>query len=233
MTRNKDALDDFYAALRKGLPVEDFLRRRGQIFQFVKSHGLAEDYVLGRGRLDKLRDEVIPIARFVREHASPDDEIRFALDNSYPDCVLRNRHGRQRTIEVTVTRAKERLALMEQLIKGGEVHGVINLQDHAELSDFRRHAERAGDPDKAEAYSTEQLFSLIVYAVERSTKRKAHHQADTLLIEVVQDMYALTDNRCPGLQNLLLKSEQVKQLSFSDVYVVGYGDQGDICLKIK
>ena len=233
MTRNKDALDDFYAALKKGITIEDFLRRREEIFQFVKTHGLTNDYKLGRGRVSELRDEVIPIARFVRDHALPDDEIRLALDNSYPDCVLRNRHGRQREIEVTVARAKERVALMEQLIKGGEVHGVIDLPEQAELSDFRRHAELAGDPDMADAYSTEQLFSLFVDAVEKSAKRKANHKADTLLIEVVPDLYCLPDNRCPDLQNLLLQSEAVRRLSFSDVYVVGYGDQGDICLKIK
>jgi hypothetical protein len=233
VTRKKDKLDEFYAALKGGLTIEDFLRWREQIFRFVKSSGLTDDYVLGRGRVDKLRDEVIPVARFVKEHARPDDKIRFALDDSFPDCVVSNQHGRQREIEVTVARAKERVALMEQAIKGEEIHGIINLQDCKELSDFRRHAEQAGDRDKVEAYSTEQLFGLIIDAVEQRAKRKAFLQADTLLIEVVPDMYGLADNRCPDLQNLLLLSEEVKQLSFSDVYIVGYGHQGDICLKIK
>lgn len=234
MTRNRDALDDFYAALREGLTVESFLRRCEQIFQFIKSYGLTDDYVLGRGRVDKLRDEVILVARLVREHAHPDDRIQFALDNSYPDCVLRG-HGRsERQIEVTVARAQERLTLMERSIRtGNEIHGIIKLPDGEPLFNFRSHAEKASDPDKAEAYSTEQLFSLIIDAVEKRAKRKAYHQADTLLVEVVPDMYYLADNRCRDLQKPLLQSKEVKRPSFADVYVVGYGHQGDICLKIK
>ncbi|WP_151611564.1 hypothetical protein [Sinorhizobium alkalisoli] len=233
MKPDSDALDDFYAALKEGLAVDDFLRRRKQIFQFVKSIGLIDDYVLGRRRMAKLRDEVTPAARFVRGHARPDDEIQFALDGTYPDCVVRNRHGCKREIEVTVARAQERLALMERAIKGGEVRGIINVQDHEELVVFRRPAEHAGDPDKVGAYSTEQLFSLIVDAVETRAKRKARHKGDTLLIEILPDMYALTDDRVRDLEALLLQSEEVKRLSFSDVYVLGYGHQGDICMKIK
>ncbi|QFI67330.1 hypothetical protein EKH55_2456 [Sinorhizobium alkalisoli] len=122
---------------------------------------------------------------------------------------------------------------MERAIKGGEVRGIINVQDHEELVVFRRPAEHAGDPDKVGAYSTEQLFSLIVDAVETRAKRKARHKGDTLLIEILPDMYALTDDRVRDLEALLLQSEEVKRLSFSDVYVLGYGHQGDICMKIK
>ena len=80
MTGEKDELDDFFTALKSGTTVASFLERFERIIQLVHKEGLTKDYRLARRRVKKLRDEVSPVARFVREHAASEDRIWFALD---------------------------------------------------------------------------------------------------------------------------------------------------------
>jgi len=227
----------YYVLLRNGTTVGDFLEGFKRIISHVKKAGLIDQYRLAKKEsgidLKRLRDEVSPVARFVGAHAQPDDRICFALGDSYPDCIVCDRDGRKREIEVTVIRAKERLALMDTLNRTGEVRGIGNLPDDAALRAFTNYAERTSDPDAAEAYSTDQIGCLIIGAVGKCARRKARHQADILLIEVLPDMHTLAADRWRSLQKPLSRNAEVKRLSFSEVYVVGRGDDGDICLRIK
>jgi hypothetical protein len=75
----KDELDDFHAILTGGTTGEVFLNQYDKIFGFVHSHGSTRDYRLGRGRMKRLRDEVTPVARFVRTCAEPEDRIWFTM----------------------------------------------------------------------------------------------------------------------------------------------------------
>ena len=77
MAGEKDELDDFYAALRSGTTVASFLDRYERIIQFIHKETMTKDYRLARGRVKKLRDEVSPVARFVREHAALEDRIMY------------------------------------------------------------------------------------------------------------------------------------------------------------
>ena len=80
MAGEKSELDDFYAALKSGTTVANFLERYDGIIRFIHKEGLTKDYRLARRRVKKLRDVVSPVARFVREHAASEDRIWFALD---------------------------------------------------------------------------------------------------------------------------------------------------------
>ena len=72
-------LDDFYAAIKKGTTVVSFLEMYKRISKYIHAVDLTKDRRLGHGDVKKLEDEVMPVARFVRKHADPEDQI-FIVD---------------------------------------------------------------------------------------------------------------------------------------------------------
>lgn len=190
---NRDKLDDFYAALKTGLPVGAFLEQLKEIYPFIHSHGMTCSYQRGSGKkMKKLRDEITPVARFLIHNAASYDRVQFNLDNNFPDCVLYRKDGGKDEVEVTL--GDERA----QKLMG-------------------------------RASSTNEIVSHVESGLERRARRKKHHQADILLIEVF--LRLLPDSRWNQYRPLL--SEKVKALKFREVYLTGPGDEGDICPKIK
>lgn len=224
MTDDKDELHDFYAALKNGLTVEAYLSRYEKFFEFVHAHNLTEDYRLARGRLKQLRDEVAPVARFAKTHAEPKDQIRFALDNTYPDCVICHQGGRKRDVEVTIAQALKRLFLMRELNERGTGRGFIDMTEDAPSQQLKDAMER-----EPEAYSTDQVINCIQHDIELRAKRKKWHRGDTLLVEV--DLEVLPARRWEEF--LAGFAEKVRGLNFHEVYLTGRGDNGDSALRIK
>jgi hypothetical protein len=129
--------------------------------QRLRSHGLVEDYRLGRGRMKRLRDEVTPVALFLSEHAGSSDKIQFPLNNHVPDCNVWHRTPNlHRTIEVTVAQARERLNLMTELNETGWGRGFIGVTDDKSKSAFD---ERMAEP--REAYSTDRVREIMTGAL--------------------------------------------------------------------
>ncbi len=231
MAANKDELDDFYDVLRSGITVESFLEKHAEIFGFVHARGLTNNYRLAKGRVKKLRDEIAPVARFVRAHTKPEDRIRFALDDTHPDCTLCHQDGRRRKVEVTVAQAKERFRLMTELNEKGTARGFLGITDDSAWQDFE---DRMGCERKA--YSTEEVLCCIQSAIELCAQNKLRYGGDTLLIEA--PMVTLPVDRWSQLPERFADNEQLKALLFSEVYVTGSSSDGsgcakDICLKIK
>ncbi len=223
MAGEKDELDSFYIALKSGTTVASFLKRYERIIQFIHEEGRTKDYRLARGPVKKLRDEVSPVARFVRKHAAPDDRIRFALDDPAPDCCVRHGGGRLREIEVTVAQARERFNVMTELNQTGTGRGYLGLSDDAPTEHFVR---RMAQPRVA--YSGEEVGHSMICAVAICARRKSNSQGDTLLIEA--PLETLPANRWDDFRPLL--AEKVKELVFREVYVTGRSER-DICLRIK
>ncbi len=224
MPGKKSELDDFYAALKSGTTVANFLERYDGIFQFIHKKGLTKDYRLAKGRMKKLRDEVCPVARFVRMHATPEDRIRFALDDTAPDCFVKHGDDRLREIEVTVAQARERLNVMTELNQTGTGRGYLGLSDDAPTKDFVR---RMDQPRIA--HSTEEIGRSIVCAVAICARKKSKSPGDTLLIEA--PLETLPADRWGNFRAPL--AETVKDLAFPEVYVTGRSGDRDICLRIK
>lgn len=231
MAANKDELDDFYDVLKSGITVKSFLEKHAEIFGFVHARGLTNDYRLGKGRMKKLRDEIAPVARFVRAHTKPEDRIRFALDSTHPDCTLCHQDGRRREVEVTVAQAQERFRLMTELNEKGTARGFLGITDDSARQDFE---DRMGCERKA--YSSEEVLRCIQSSVELCAQNKLRYGGDTLLIEA--PLETLPVDRWSQLPERFADNEQLKALSFSEVYVTGSSGDGsgwakDICLKIK
>lgn len=219
-----DELDDFFTALKSGTTVASFLERYERIIPFIHKKGLTKDYRLARRRMKKLRDEVSPIARFVREHAAPEDRIWFALDDTAPDCCVKHGGDHVREIEVTVAQAKERFNVMAELNQTGTGRGFLGLSDDAPKEDFDR---RMDQPRVA--YSTEEIGQSIICAVTICARKKSKFRGDTLLIEAPLEM--LPTDRWGDFREHL--AQKVKELAFSEVYVTCRSHGRDICLRIK
>ena len=174
--------------------------------------------------MKKLRDEVSPVARFVREHAAPEDRIWFALDDTAPDCCVRHEADRLREIEVTVAQARERLNVMTELNQTGTGRGFLGLSDDAPTEDFVRKMDQP-----RVAYSTEEIGRSIICAVAICARNKSKFQGDTLLIEA--PLETLPADRWGNFRAPL--AEKVKDLAFSEVYVTGRSGDCGICLRIK
>ncbi len=224
MAGEEDELDDFYTALKGGTTVASFLERYERIIQFIHKEGLTKDYRLARGRVKKLRDEVSPVARFVREHAAPEDRIWFVLDDTAPDCCVKHGGDRLREIEVTVAQARERLNVMTELNQTGTGRGYLGLLDDAPTENFER---RMDQPRVA--HSTEEIGRSIICAVEICARKKSKSPGDTLLIEA--PLETLPADRWGYFRAPL--AEKVKDLAFAEVYVTGRSGDCDICLRIK
>lgn len=224
MAGEADELHKFYAVIKSGTTVADFLDSYERVIYFIHKKGLTESYRLAQGRVKKLRDEVSPVARFARKHAAPKDWIWFALSNSAPDCCVRHEGHGLREIEVTVAQAKERLNVMTELNQTATGRGYLGLSDDAPTEEF---VARMTQPRVA--YSGEEIGRSMIQAVDKCARSKSRFQGDTLLIEA--PLETLPASRWGDFQKPL--SEKVKDLAFSEVYITGRSSESDICLRIK
>jgi len=220
-----DVFDSFYEQIKSGLEVSEFLGLHAALFPEIKAHGLVEDYRLGRGRMKRLRDEITPVALFLRGHADSSDRVQFPLNNSVPDSNVWHRTPNlHRTIEVTVAQARERLNLMTELNSSGWGRGFIGVTDNKPKSAFD---EKMADP--REAYSTDQVRETMIDALALCARNKAHSQGHTLIVSTA--MEHLPRERWAEMQQVL--AAPVAQLPFQEVYLVGRPDEKELCLRLK
>lgn len=218
-----DCLDDFYNCLRGGTNVGDFLQRRAIVFQFLRSNSLMRDYHLAKGRLKRFRDEVTPIAVFVRRHAGRTERIQFPLDSGAYDCHWRRAPAVHWTIQVTIAHARARMNVMTELYSKGVGRGFLGLNDDRPTAEFHD-----AMSNEREMYSTEAAYAAMIRAVELSVNNKTYSQADVLLIDAPLDTLG---NRSMEIRPVLARLTE--RLAFSKVYVVDEGCDAERCIRLK
>ena len=222
-----DELERFYAALKCGTTVEDFIARHERILPFIHSTGRTSDHRKGKGNLKRLSDEITPAARFVKKYAPREDRIQFPLDNSDWDCNVCHKATDNRKIQITIIQARERINLMQELNESGSGRGFLGLTDDRETKEFRDAMSR-----ERSMYSTEEAQRAILHAVAlclEKKNKKGNKGADTLLIEAPLD--TLPEERWLEIRHKLI--EMATPSAFNEVYLVGRGDNSDICMKLK
>jgi hypothetical protein len=219
------SIDDFIDLIKAGTNVGELLRRHARLFADIRAAGLVKDYRLGRGRMKRLRDEVAPVELFLRGHADAADRVQFPLNSSVPDCNVWHRTPIfHRTIEVTVAQARERLNRMTELNDTGWGRGFIGITDDRPKKEFVEKMVSA-----REAYSTDQVRDTMVAALSLCASNKAHSRGDTLIISA--DMGMLPRERWMEMQAVL--GPPISGLGFREVFLVGYPDEAELCLKLK
>jgi hypothetical protein len=216
-------LDDFYAALRGGLPVSALIAGYERMVDLTHAAEMTAEFRLGSGQLKKLKDEVLPVVRFVRLHATADDLVRFAIGSSYPDCEWVPVGKRKREIEVTVGQAKERLHTMRELNECGKSRGFVGLSDSEPQTAFE---EVMRQP--REGYSIERVVRCVSEALASCVENKSRHQGDILLIEIT-NLQTLPDEQ--WLRHLTSFQEAVHDAPFAEVYMTGRSHD-NICLRL-
>ena len=224
MPSKTDNLDNFYVDLRHGLSVASFLERYQSAIRFIHATGLTNDFRLGKGKTKRLRDEVSPVARFVKQNAAPEDRIAFTLDNTFPDCCIIHEGGHLREIEVTIAQGRETFFVMTELNEAGTGRGYLGLSDDAPTKEFRSEMAKP-----RQGYFEEDVVQSIISAVALCARKKGTTGGDTLLIEAPLETLAPTQWNSHKLRF----SEQVRDLSFTEIYLTGHSDNNDICLRIK
>ena len=152
------------------------------------------------------------------------NRIRFALDDTAPDCFVEHENGHVREIEVTVAQAKERHHVMTELNDTGKARGYIGLSDDAQHASFNEVMNR--DPTSP---TQEEIGGSIVRAAKICARRKGTFRGDTLLIEA--PLETMPADCWESFRDELGK--QVKGMEFSEVYVTGRSGDCNICLRIK
>lgn len=220
---DSDFIDQFFADLNKGLSVRDFLSKLDAVTNSIRIAGFTKQHRLGSGKFKKLADEIRPVARYCRLHLMEQDRVSFALDSSYPDCVV-SKNGCSFDVEVTLADALKRHHLMRELNEAGRGRGYVAVDELA-----GRQAFKSAMSECARSYSTAEVVDIVFRDLLKCAERKSRHTGDVLLIEL--DLQALPLSRYE--EHLSHFASAVKALQFDTVYMTGRTDQGDSCLQLK
>lgn len=220
-------LNRFYDFARSRNSVREFLNAYDEIFPVIHTNGLTFDYRLARGPAKRLRDEISPVACFLKNHATGADEVLFPLNNDVIDCEVWHATGQNRKIQITIAQARERRLLMEELNQCGSAPGFLGVTDDQIGQAFRVKAE------ERRAYSTNEVEQVIGHALKLClAKKKYHSGADTLLIDAPLNLLPNDrwDRLTPSFSALVTKPEL--RSNFAEIYVAGSPSSG-VCLKLK
>ncbi|RZV51654.1 MAG: hypothetical protein EX270_10205 [Pseudomonadales bacterium] len=222
-------LDDFYKEISVpgGIEIDTFQSRLSLVFADKRSESDIEYYRLGKKPWKKLRDEVVPVSRFLKLNEILEGRIQFPLDNKIPDCWFKKINEIELGIEVTIERGREKFHLATELNETGSGRGFIGIQDDASQNAFN---ERLSSPRTA--FSTDQALEATKNGILRCLSRKndeKYRGVFCLLIEA--HLNTLSSERWgrirPDLRNA------AKYLPFEEVHIIGDVDDRLFGFQIK
>jgi hypothetical protein len=231
VTNSAHALEKLLGCVRQKLGISDFTDKLSEFWR----HEKAERSFLSKIRLSedvckKLMDEVMPVARFLSLHKINTGCIQFPLDNTVPDCFLwQSSDADPQKIEVTVAQGTVRFYNMKNLIKNGESHGFLALQDHARKPEFDEAAAR-----DAQCYSTDEVLKNIREGIiiSLTKKKKSKYAGMTLLVSARLRIQILPHERWEELINSDLL-EAAANMPFREIQVIGDDTNKPIGFRIK
>ncbi|MBU6953420.1 hypothetical protein [Hahella sp. HN01] len=231
MAFDSNKLKSLYDELssQSGMRVIEFQISLESLFGQIRSIQDIYDYRLGRKPWKKLRDEVMPVSRFLKFTNIKADYVQFPLNNKVPDCWLLFKDGSKRGIEVTLERGKERFYLADELNEVGEAPGFMGVQDDAPEVEFeqkRRAAER-------NMYSTDQALDAFKKGISRCFKKKGDEKKYKNIFYLIldADLEVLPRNKWDVIKADL--SMMAVNLPFKEVYVINNSSENIFGIHIK
>jgi hypothetical protein len=139
------SLSAFYQAVSAsdGVAVSEFRLLVSWFARRPISKADLQAYREGRKPWKKLRDEIVPVEKFLTGRYPDQTRIRFPLDDQPPDAWLMFGSGVSIGIEVTAALARARVGIGKSLVTGAPVPGFIDLQDDAPSVAFTHAKSRA------------------------------------------------------------------------------------------
>lgn len=216
-------LTQFFESLRAGISAGAFLGRLAELYCHSRTTGMTANFRLGAGPVKRLRDEITPLARYLRAKATPDTIVQVP-DRDPPDFVLTD-SSVSTGVECTIAGGKERYFAMLELNRSGLGRGFIGLPDSASNGEFR-----AAMVQPRETYSTALAYDVTLKNVRECLRRKGRGTyGDVLIIE--GNTLILSPQRWIEFQPELQKAAATS--NFRSIFFVGYNHPEQICLQIK
>lgn len=213
MTVADDLLQPLLKSLTEWMPIPDFEAAMRRYFEGNRTTAETADYRVKRGKLKTLRDEISPVRNHIR-FAKLQGEIRFALDDTVPDCWLRARPtDAPQGLEVTIALAREQYHLAKELNEKGIGRGNLGLQDTATKEAF---ADRLAKPRIM--YTAAGRLRTVADGIKLclTKKNKPRYAGHDLLIEAPMD--SLPEERWSQIEEELRASAQA--MPFREIHVI-------------
>lgn len=183
------------------------------------------DFRAKRGAVKVLRDEVAPVLHHIK-FTKANGDIRFALDNTVPDCWLREPSGKTQGLEITVAQAREQHLLGKEMNDKGIGRGFIGIPDTASAKAFE---ERLAKPRIM--YSSASPLKAIAQGIKLCLQKKNHpkYAGCDLLIEA--PLRCLPNERWSQIEDELCIA--ANELPFREIHVIGNQDTEPFGFRIK
>ncbi len=211
------ALNIFYTdiSVPGGINITDFQNKLKDLFAQDRSENDKKDYRLGKNPWKKLRDEIMPVSRFLKFKGIEKDRVHFPLNNSVPDCWLLYEHRSDFGIEVTIERGREKYRLTSEMNKTGIGRGFIGIQDDASQKEFN---DRMSKPSTG--YTTEQILDATKDGILRclSEKNDPTKYKGVSCLLVSANLITLPKERWEFIKKELF--QQAINLSFQEVHII-------------
>lgn len=208
------------------MPISEFETRMRDYFQGARSQAEIADFRAKSGAVKSLRDEVVPVLHHVK-FAKAKGEIKFALNNTVPDCWIRDTPGADpQGLEVTVAQSREQYHLGKELTEKGIGRGFVGLPDTAPESAF---ADRLASPRVM--YSTESPLRAIALGIKLCLQKKNHPKYAGLDLLVEAPLRSLPNERWSQIENEL--REAASAIPFREIHVIGNQDTDPFGFRIK
>jgi hypothetical protein len=219
---HSEALDRLLSTAQQDAPIAILQDALTQLLDAERSEAEMVDWRLRRGKLKKVCDEIIPVARLMRYLGAKRGTLRFPLDSKVPDCFWTpSSAGRPIGIEVTIAQGRGRHILAEELVRaprGGITRGFVSLQDGAPKAQVK-----ATKESQRAMYSTAQALNAVGGGILRCLHEKNQEKYRDMVLVIEAPLEALPQERWKTLQPDL--AAEAKSLPFQRVFVLGGGER--------
>jgi hypothetical protein len=224
MADHLTALEHLLAVAQRGGTIAELQAAIGSLINSDRSDDDLADWRLRRGKLKKVCDEIIPVARLFRFLGESNGRAQFPLDDHVPDCWWQREDGQRVGIEVTISQGQARHILGTELVqapRGSIVRGFIDLQD----GKGKKHKQRVVSVKRSSRaiYSSEQALMAVGNGLRRCLDEKNREVYRGMLLVIEAPLDALPAERWKTLQPAL--ATEAASSPFEGIYVLGSGER--------
>jgi hypothetical protein len=226
MTKPVSTLERLFTRLSGWMPLAEFEQMLADYFSGTRTQAEIADYRAKRGRLKKIRDEVVPVLHHIKFVKAKGD-IRFELNSGVPDCWLREAPtATPQGLEITVAQSREQHLLGKELNEKKFGRGYLGLPDDAPVKTFK---ERLARPRVM--YSTEDALKVIGNGIKSCLTKKSdpRYAGHDLLVEA--PLRSLPKERWSLIADDLRSAASV--MPFREIHVIGNHDTEPFGFRIK
>ena len=224
-----EKLEGFYKEISdpKGIELAAFQSKLTSVFESERSGSDIDDYRLGKKPWKKLRDEVVPVSRYLKLSEIHKGRVRFPLDNKTPDCWLTTTDDSELGIEVTIERGRERYHLATELNETVMGRGFIGIQDDESQTEFD---DRMSNPRTM--FTADQALEATKKGILRCLSRKDDKKYRGVFCLLIQaHLNTLSAERWGPVKPELRKA--AISLPFEEVHIIGDVDDRLFGFRIK